>query len=273
MLVNRTPLASTLPQLKHTKQQGADPTAQPGPAASSLNSTSWLDWCKVQDINGVIKGRKVITTGGSGDAPNGSRDEPGGADVVSMEQGLVKRAQAGDRQALKSLLQRHSDALYGRVILPRTGDPTVAEDILKATMVTAIEKLDTFRWQGRSIYHWLRRIAVNKVVDHHRRRQRSARLSKSLAQEPALDVLPTRTPGPEEALIAEQERELNKERIQQALTGINPRYQRAIRLRLMEELPRDECARRMEVAVGTFDVLLFRALKAMRKQFGERCDP
>lgn len=190
-----------------------------------------------------------------------------------MEQGLIKRAQSGDGNALRVLLQRHADALYGRVILPRTGDPTVAEDILKATMVTAIEKLDTFRWQGRSIYHWLRRIAVNKVVDHHRRHQRTARLTRSLAEEPALEILPKRTPGPEEALIEEQERRINKERIQQALAGINPRYQRAIRLRLLEELPRDECARRMEVTVGTFDVLLFRALKAMRKQFGERFDP
>ena len=186
-----------------------------------------------------------------------------------MEQGLIKRAQSGDGNALRVLLQRHADALYGRVILPRTGDPSVAEDILKATMVTAIEKLDTFRWQGRSIYHWLRRIAVNKVVDHHRRHQRSARLARSLAQEPELDIFPSRTPGPEEALMAEQERRINMERVQQALSGINPRYQQAVRLRLMEELPRDECASRMEVAVGTFDVLLFRALKALRKQFGE----
>ncbi len=207
----------------------------------------------------------MTASGRKSEAPN-----QGSPDVVSMEQGLVKRAQAGDGDALRRLLQQHADPLYSRVILPRAGDPTVAEDILKATMVTAIEKLSTFRWQGRSIYHWLRRIAVNKVVDHHRRHQRTVRLSRNLAREPVPDVLPSRTAGPEEALIAEQERRLNHERVKEALSGINPRYRRAIRLRLLEELPRDECASRMEVAVGTFDVLLFRALKALRKQFGEQ---
>lgn len=213
-----------------------------------------------------FKGRKATRPGRQ--ISDGTGD-PLQADVVSMEQGLVKRAQAGDRSALRVLLQQHSDALYSRVILPRTGDPTVAEDILKATMVTAIEKLHSFTWQGRSIYHWLRRIAVNKVVDHHRRNQRTARLSQTLADEPALDILPSRPRGPEEAFLAAEEQRLNRQRIRLALEKINPRYRRAIELRLMEELPREECARRMDVVVGTFDVLLFRALKAMRKQFGE----
>jgi DNA-directed RNA polymerase specialized sigma24 family protein len=39
---------------------------------------------------------------------------------------------------------------------------------------------------------------------------------------------------------------------------------------LVQELPREECARRLGVTIGTFDVLLFRAVRAFRKHFGDR---
>lgn len=201
---------------------------------------------------------------------SGGQGQGHSAEVVSLERALVARAQSGDKAALRQLLQRHAEALHSRVILPRAGDPSVAEDVLKATMVTAIEKLHTFRWQGRSIYHWLRRIAVNKVIDHHRGSQRTRRLARTLAQEPAPDVLPTRLAGPEEALIAAEERRLNQQRLDRALSEINPRYRQAVELRLLQELPREECARRLEITVGTFDVLVFRALKALRRNFGEQ---
>ncbi len=195
--------------------------------------------------------------------------KPGSPEALVREEALVSRAQAGDRAAMRDLLGLHADALYSRVILPRTGDPTVAEDILKATMVTAIEKINSFTWQGRSMYHWLRRIAQNRVIDHHRRGQRSRKMARALSAEPSPDVLPGPTQGAEEALIAEEERRINLSRMGAAMEKINPRYREAIRLRLLQELSRDECAQQLEVTLGTFDVLLFRALKALRKQFGQ----
>jgi RNA polymerase sigma-70 factor (ECF subfamily) len=191
-------------------------------------------------------------------------------EVISLQKAVLARAKAGDREALRLLLVQHADALYSRIILPRTGDPTLAEDILKETMVTAIEKIQTFHWQGRSIYFWLRQIAVNKVIDHHRSSGRASRLAQTLSNEPDADLLAGRMgPGPEAALIAQQERQINARRIRSTLERMNPRYRRAIELRLIEELSRQECARRMEVAIGTFDVLFFRAVKAFRRAFAE----
>jgi len=51
---------------------------------------------------------------------------------------------------------------------------------------------------------------------------------------------------------------------------LKERYRIAIELRLIQELPREDCAKRLGVTIGTFDVLLFRAVRAFRKQFGER---
>jgi RNA polymerase sigma-70 factor (ECF subfamily) len=54
------------------------------------------------------------------------------------------------------------------------------------------------------------------------------------------------------------------------MTLLQERYRTAIELRLVQELPREECARRLGVTIGTFDVLLFRAVRAFRKHFGDR---
>jgi RNA polymerase sigma-70 factor (ECF subfamily) len=71
-------------------------------------------------------------------------------------------------------------------------------------------------------------------------------------------------------LIADEERRAHAARIAAALGEISERYRAAIELRLVEELPREDCAQRLGVTVGTFDVLLFRAVRAFRKQFGDR---
>jgi len=71
-------------------------------------------------------------------------------------------------------------------------------------------------------------------------------------------------------MMAEQERRGHRERIELALAELPDRYRAAIQLRLIEELSREECARRFEVTVGTFDVLLHRAVRSFRKRFGAK---
>ena len=187
---------------------------------------------------------------------------------LEEERRLVERAQAGDRNALRPLFERYANALYSGVILPRLGDAASAEDVLKDTFVTAIEKIEQFTWQGRSVYVWLRQIAVNKVIDVHRRSSRAGRFLQALTEE-----LPHETPpedAADETLIAEEERRRSQTRIGAALESILPRYREVILLRLVEELSREECARRLGVTVGHFDVLLFRAIRAFRREFGEK---
>lgn len=171
---------------------------------------------------------------------------------------------------MRPLLERYATPLYATVILPRVGNTSAAEDVLRDTMATAIEKIDSFRWQGRSIYVWLRQIATNKAYDVHRRSKRSKRLADAMAVE-----LPSESPPeelPDAMMIAGEERQQNRQRIDATLSKLSERYRMAIELRLIEELSRAECARRMDVTTGTFDVLLFRAVRAFRKHFGSRTE-
>jgi RNA polymerase sigma-70 factor (ECF subfamily) len=57
-------------------------------------------------------------------------------------------------------------------------------------------------------------------------------------------------------------------RVEAALGAINPRYAQAIRQRVLEERSRDEVAASLGVSVATFDVVLHRALTALKKALG-----
>ncbi|HTJ41104.1 MAG TPA: sigma-70 family RNA polymerase sigma factor [Kofleriaceae bacterium] len=171
---------------------------------------------------------------------------------------------------MRPIFERYAPPLYGTVILPRTGDAATAEEILRDTMATAVEKIGRFAWQGKTIYPWLRQIAINKVYDLHRHAKRSRRLADAMAQELPAESAPE--DNPDALLIAQQEQRSNRARIDETLAVMPERYRVAIELRLVDELSREECARRLDVTVGTFDVLLFRAVRAFRKRYGARED-
>jgi len=196
--------------------------------------------------------------------------EPATAVELEQEQRLVQQAQDGNLDAMRPILERYASPLYGTVILPRLGDAASAEEVLRDTLATAVEKIRRFTWQGKSIYPWLRQIAINKVFDVHRQSKRSRRLADAMVHEVARESDPTTHADAQ--LIADQERRAHRERIEQTLEQLQERYRAAIELRLVQELSREDCAQRLGVTIGTFDVLLFRAVRAFRKQFGERAE-
>ncbi len=189
---------------------------------------------------------------------------------LENERQLVDEAKRGNPDAMRPIFEQFAAPLYSTVILPRLGDPTTAEDVLRDTFIAAIEKIDRFRWQGRSIYAWLRQIAINKVYDVHRKTKRTRRLVDAVAKESASQTKPEDLADAQ--LIAEQERQSNEHRIADTLERLSSRYRTAIQLRLIDELPREECASELGITVGNFDVVLHRAVRSFRKHFGDRDD-
>jgi len=185
---------------------------------------------------------------------------------LAQEHRLVEEAQQGNLDAMRPILERYAAPLYGTVILPRLGDAASAEEVLRDTLATAVEKIQRFTWQGKSIYPWLRQIAINRVYDVHRQSKRSRRLADAMVHEVAVESDPSSHADAQ--LIADQERRTHRDRIDQTMAQLQDRYRLAIELRLVQELPREDCAQRLGVTIGTFDVLLFRAVRAFRKHFG-----
>lgn len=188
---------------------------------------------------------------------------------AAEEKALVEAAQAGDVEAIRLLLDRVSRPLYAAVILPRIGIAADAEDILRETLLRAIDRLHTFHWTGAGFFPWLRQIAIHQVIDHVRRVQRRTRLEERFERQ-AADVMPLHHAGAEEALIDQQERALSLKTMSIAMDALNDRYRQAITLRLLEERSREECAEALGVTLGNFDVILHRALAALRKAYGVR---
>jgi RNA polymerase sigma factor (sigma-70 family) len=189
---------------------------------------------------------------------------------LEQEHRLVEEAQQGNLDAMRPILERYAAPLYGTVILPRLGDTASAEEVLRDTLATAVEKIRRFTWQGKSIYPWLRQIAINKVYDVHRQSKRSRRLADAMVHEVEVESDPASHADAQ--LIADQERRAHRGRIDQTLAQLQDRYRLAIELRLVQELSREDCAQRLGITIGTFDVLLFRAVRAFRKHFGERAE-
>lgn len=176
---------------------------------------------------------------------------------------MIARLQQGDRAAFAVLYGWYGELIYRQAILPRLPIPELAEDCLRETFRTALEKIESFRLENRSIFFWLRRIAVNKAIDIHRRHRRDERLSEQIQLEPSSGAGAGAVERPDRNLEVEEVRRL----VEASLDNLNARYAKALRMRLIEERTREECAESLGVTVGNFDVILHRAAKAFRKVF------
>src|SRR5580765_6547906 len=123
---------------------------------------------------------------------------------------------------MRPILERYARPLYGTVILPRLGDAASAEEVLRDTLATAVEKIKRFTWQGKSIYPWLRQIAINKVYDLHRQSKRSKRLADAMVHEIAVESDPTT--HADALLMADEERRAHRERIDETMELLAERY-------------------------------------------------
>jgi len=188
-------------------------------------------------------------------------------EVDAADKALVAKAQAGDRAALGELLHKHGPGLYRSVLLPRLGNEAAAKEALSETYAKVVANIDKFVWQNVGFYPWLRTVALRVAIDHLRAKKRLVLFeADDLARE--LDASQTSTPV-EQQVSDHRDREAARKKVEDALSRINPRYAKAIRLRILEERPRDEVAAAMGVTPATFDVLLHRAIASLKKSLGE----
>lgn len=168
----------------------------------------------------------------------------------------------GERSAFHRLYEVMAPPLFARILLPRLGDAQAAQDVLADTFQTVLERLDAYHDRGGSIWSWLVTIAGNRAHDLQRQRARVGR--PLVGFETLLAALADDAATPSDEMV---DAERLRSAVAATLDHVNPRYRRAIELRFLEERPRVECATLMEVKLGTFDVLLLRALRAFRSKW------
>jgi len=184
------------------------------------------------------------------------------ATELEAERELCEKAKLGDRDALGRLLKTHGPRLYRSVLLPRLGSTALAEEALSLTYLRVIEQIERFTWQGVGIYPWLRVMSMRIALDQIRARKREILFDTAdLEREVDHAELDAR----DAATLEANDLAFARSRVVLLLDRIHPRYAQAIRLRVLEQRPRAEAAAELGVAVGTFDVVLHRAMAALRK--------
>ncbi len=184
---------------------------------------------------------------------------------LEAERELCERAKAGDRQALGAILRRFGPILFRSVLLPRLGSEAAAQEALSATYERVLDRFAQFEWQSCGVYPWLRVVALRIALDALRARRRESLFDPDDLQREidAADREPAM--GSDAELSEKRDLADARARVEAALGAINPRYAQAIRLRVLEERSREEVAAVLGVTVSTFDVVLHRAMAALRK--------
>ena len=186
----------------------------------------------------------------------------GGWDL-DVERACVERTQAGDRHALRLLLERYGPVLFRNVLLPRLGDEARAKDALADTYARVVTSVARYEWHPAGIYPWLRTIAFHVAIDQLRARKRETPWeADALEREVDARAIPT---GTDVRYLEAEEAGIARAKIERALAAIHARYAQAIRLRVLEERPREEAAAALGATPATFDVILHRAMAALRK--------
>lgn len=185
------------------------------------------------------------------------------------ERGLCDRAKAGDRVALGVILRTYGPLLFRTVLLPRLGSDAAAQDALAETYARVVERFDRFEWQDCGVYPWLRVVAMRIALDLLRGRKRESLFEPEDLEREIDRAGDGGEPGVDVRLLEARDLEQSRARVERALASIHPRYARAIRLRILEERSRDEVAQELGVSPSTFDVVLHRALGALKKSIAK----
>ena len=165
----------------------------------------------------------------------------------------VLRCQDGDSEAFRYLVEQYKDVLYGTALL-MTGNRALAEEQVQEALLAAWRGIKGFH-SGRPVKPWLVRILVNAIVSQRRRR--------------AVPTVPLENhhppddqPHPSEAMEAQ----LDRQRIRQALDGLNPDQRQVVVLRYFADLTVPQLAEAIGVREGTVKSRLHRALGRLRDQ-------
>ncbi len=170
---------------------------------------------------------------------------------------LVRQAQEGSAYAFALLYDRYVDQVFA-FCFHRVGDRHTAEDLTADVFTKALQKLDTFTWQGRDFIAWLITIARNRCHDHFK----SARVRLETPTYEFNDA-PVTSVGddPERsALVAETVRT-----VQDALKQLKSEQSEVLYLRFIQQLDVAQTAQIMGKNEVAIRALQYRALKALAK--------
>ena len=177
------------------------------------------------------------------------------------DEAAAARAKAGDADAFRVLVERHSRPLF-RLAFRMTGNEQDAEDIVQETFLRAYRRIGKFD-ERASFGTWLYRITVNCSLDLVRARKR--RSEQSGPANPEMDdlmqSLPSSGATPDRMAMSGEARQ----RIAEAMEELSASERTAFVLRHFEGMCIDEVSRVLGCRPGAARHCVFRAVQKLRR--------
>lgn len=177
-------------------------------------------------------------------------------DDRTEEQVLVMRAQRGEQDAFRILVERYQNQTY-TLALRMVSSPEDAQDVAQEAFLSAWKALPKFRMDAK-FSTWLYRLTVNAATDLLRRR----RENQSLDDEQNPVVLPDSAPGPEE----EAQRTERREILRRCIGQLSENHRKILLLREVSGLDYQEIGQALELTPGTVKSRLARARRELREK-------
>jgi RNA polymerase sigma-70 factor (ECF subfamily) len=181
-----------------------------------------------------------------------------------VDQELVARAQAGDKQAFDLLVSKYQRKL-GRLLARFIRDPAEVEDVAQEAFVKAYRALPSFRGDS-AFYTWLYRIGINTAKNYLVAMGRRAPTTTGFDSDDAEgfeDGDQLRDINTPESVLASKEIAAT---VQKAMEDLPEDLRTAIELREIEGLSYEEIATIMNCPIGTVRSRIFRAREAIAAQ-------
>lgn len=177
----------------------------------------------------------------------------------SAEHQLIRRAQAGDRQAFAELVGLYWPRI-NRWLFGLTRNTHAAEDLTQDVFLKAWSALGTLKGDG-GFRAWLFRIAHNGLID-------SQRGPRARATRPLPATLTAREPGPVATVLSQESQTL----VHDACTRLPPLLRAAFLLRTQEELSFAEIAQVLDASAETVRWRVFKARQLLLHELGAYLD-
>lgn len=155
---------------------------------------------------------------------------------------LLARAQAGDQEAFRLLVEPHIEKMLSQAFYTLQNKED-AQDILQESLVKAFLNIKSFRGDA-SIKTWLYRITANMCIDLVRKKKIKTIELNELEPSSVKDDDAKR---PDEIFAQAEELRI----VHQALSTLSPEHRQAVVMREVDGLSYDEIAEATGVTTGT----------------------
>lgn len=195
-----------------------------------------------------------------------NRMRPSVETVAESDAVAVERTLAGDREAFRVLVERHSRKVY-QLAYRMTGNSHDAEEVVQEAFLRAYQKLSQFAARA-NFGTWVYRIAANYAIDRMRQRKsEEARLEnpgrelEDGSERDLMSSLPDAAPSPERLA---QSGQLAAE-MRRALIALTPAERTAFVMRHWGGSGIEEIAAALKSSSSAAKNTVFRSVQKLRK--------